>query len=437
MTTIVDRGAGPAVRSGPPGRRSGDVDLARDAELVARAQAGDPAAFAELYETYHDRLLRVCARRLRDRDLAEEVVQEAFARAWRALPSFGGERRFYPWLSVIAAHLCIDEETRRRRVAPVAELAVSRLVSDEDTGEDRVVAASDREVVADALRRLSGRHRRLLLAREELGWSYQEIAAAEGVPVSTVETALFRARRTLRKLVLAAQDGTRASALAVLGGLLGLRRRLFGAQQALTSSLSSAPAVSGLAKGTVALAVLGAGVAAGTLLGPASPTPARPRVQAAAPVPPRSSAGVASARAVGNQPVPTPAAPQGTPVAAHAGAPSGGASAPSGGAGSSSVGLLPGLFGPGAALLARSAPTSGAPTTSSPTPTGAASSTVLGALAGTLGAAHTAATGLTGGVVHALGDLLSGGSQDPSGAPQPATASSVPSTSLGAVLGGS
>src|SRR5687768_6769143 len=92
-----------------------DVDLDRDRALVARFQAGDAAAFDELYLTYYSRLVRFCHRRVCDQDEAEELAQEAFARAWKALPRLGGEQRFYPWLSVIAGRLCLDALRKRSR----------------------------------------------------------------------------------------------------------------------------------------------------------------------------------------------------------------------------------------------------------------------------------------------------------------------------------
>ncbi|MHB1891082.1 MAG: RNA polymerase sigma factor, partial [Acidimicrobiales bacterium] len=98
-----------------------DVDLDRDRALVERAQRGDQSAFDDLYQRYYQRLYRACVRRLRDQHEAEDVAQEAFARAWRALPNFAGDRKFYPWISVIAAHLCTDVQRRRSRSTPVAE----------------------------------------------------------------------------------------------------------------------------------------------------------------------------------------------------------------------------------------------------------------------------------------------------------------------------
>ena len=94
---------------------SDDVDLDRDRVLVERCQAGDSGAFGNLYARYYERLLRFCLRRLNDRHEAEDAAQEAFARAWKALPNFAGERRFYPWLTVIAGNICTDMLRRRSR----------------------------------------------------------------------------------------------------------------------------------------------------------------------------------------------------------------------------------------------------------------------------------------------------------------------------------
>ena len=103
-----------------------DVDLDRDRALVERCQAGDSAAFGNLYARYYERLLRFCLRRLNDRHEAEDAAQEAFARAWKALPRFAGERRFYPWLTVIAGNICTDMLRRRSRSTPTDDMELTR-----------------------------------------------------------------------------------------------------------------------------------------------------------------------------------------------------------------------------------------------------------------------------------------------------------------------
>ncbi len=198
-----------------------DVDLVRDRVLVEQAQAGDCTAFDDLYQRYYQRLYRFCLRRLRDTHEAEDVAQEAFARAWRALPNFAGARRFYPWLSVIASHLCTDVQRRRRRSTPVAELHQQNVASTEDGGEELVLAAVESEMVARAFGQLSDRHQRILSLREGSGWSYQRIADHEGVGITAVETLLWRARQALKR-EFATITGNDGKAAGVVGGLLSL-----------------------------------------------------------------------------------------------------------------------------------------------------------------------------------------------------------------------
>jgi RNA polymerase sigma-70 factor (ECF subfamily) len=206
----------------------GDVDLDRDRALVLRCQEGDGAAFAELYTQYHDRLHRFCMRRICDRDEPEEIAQEAFLRAWRALPTFSGGLRFYPWLTVIAKNLCTDVLRKRARCGTVEDIDQSigapRLdpFSTTMSSEETVMATLDGEIAAQALGRLSDRHRHVLRLREEHGLSYQEIATHQGVEVSTVETLLWRARQALKR-EYAALSGARVLGGLVLGGA-ALRR---------------------------------------------------------------------------------------------------------------------------------------------------------------------------------------------------------------------
>ena len=215
MTTLLTGG-------GARGREAldDDVDLARDRALVTRAQGGDRAAFDDLYMRYYRRLYRFCLRRLHDSHEAEDVAQEAFARAWRALPTFGGDRRFYPWLSVIASHLCTDVLRRRNRSTPVAEFHQGNVASTEDGGEEIMLARVDSDLVARAFTRLSDRHQRILNLREGSGWSYQRIADHEGVGITAVETLLWRARQALKR-EFASLAGAE-SRLAWLGGLVSL-----------------------------------------------------------------------------------------------------------------------------------------------------------------------------------------------------------------------
>jgi RNA polymerase sigma-70 factor (ECF subfamily) len=220
----VDRFAEGRLHATTPSR-DGTVDVTRDKVLVERCQAGDRQAFDELYLRYQRRLHRFCMQRLGEAHDAEDIVQEAFVRAWRALPRFAGERRFYPWLTVIAANLCVDTMRRRARLIPVEE---SRITAS-DTGtydiEDAVLHEVDSKMVATAFGQLSSRHQRILQLREGSDWSYRKIAEHEGVGVTAVETLLWRARQALkREFLMLDEKSSKVGAL--IGFLMVLPARM-------------------------------------------------------------------------------------------------------------------------------------------------------------------------------------------------------------------
>jgi RNA polymerase sigma-70 factor (ECF subfamily) len=256
------------------GRRHDDVDLARDRSLVERCQAGDEHAFEDLYLRYRDRLFRACLRRTGNSAEAEDLVQETFARAWKALPNFSGERRFYPWLSVIANNLCTDHARRGRRCTPVEESSLDLLAPVVDCEqEDLVERQGNGAMLEAALGRLSPRHREVLELREGRNWTYQEIAAHAGVEVSTIETLLFRARRSLkREFMTIAKAETGVAGLLALP-LVALRKALSKTRHLLRHATPAklAGAVSQLPVGSVvggvAVAATAAAVSVGAVAG--------------------------------------------------------------------------------------------------------------------------------------------------------------------------
>jgi RNA polymerase sigma-70 factor (ECF subfamily) len=191
----------------------GTVDLARDRDLVERCQGGDRTAFEELYHRYHRRLFHFCLRRLHEPYEAEDAVQEAFTKAWRALPRFAGERRFYPWLTVIAGNVCTDILRRRSRLTPVDDVPLPLVDVDSRDVDELVLREVDTKMVVQALGRLSDRHQRVLQLREGSGWTTRQIAEHEGVAVPAMETLLWRARQALKR---------EFAALAETGGRLGI-----------------------------------------------------------------------------------------------------------------------------------------------------------------------------------------------------------------------
>ena len=175
--------------------RADDVDLGRDADLVERYQNGDPSAFDELYRRYFDRLHRFCQRHTSDVHEAEEIAQEAFVKALRSMGSLTGERRFYPWMTVIAKRLVIDRHRKLSRLELTDEPDVGSVEPD----LDHLFAAVDAGHVRDALAAVGPRHREVLLLREAEGLSYAQIGDQLDVPVTTVEALLHRARKALRR----------------------------------------------------------------------------------------------------------------------------------------------------------------------------------------------------------------------------------------------
>ena len=175
--------------------RADDVDLGRDRDLVERYQNGDPSAFDELYRRYFGRLHRFCQRHTRDVHEAEEIAQEAFVKALRSMDTLTGERRFYPWMTVIAKRLTID---RHRKLARL-ELTDEPDLGSGEPDVDHLFAAVDAGHVRDALAAVGPRHREVLLLREAEGLSYAQIGDRLEVPVTTVEALLHRARKALRR----------------------------------------------------------------------------------------------------------------------------------------------------------------------------------------------------------------------------------------------
>ena len=229
--------------------RADDVDLIRDRSLVELCQAGDEAAFGDLYSRYYQRLLRFCMRRVGNQHEAEEITQEAFARAFTAMPRFAGERRFYPWLTVIAARLCIDSHRRVARAEPSAEIDPGTV----DGGQQQIIDNVDLAYLSQAMEQLGPRHREVLELRETHGWSYQQIADHYSVTMGTVEALLFRARKALRRefLALAGPDA-RLAGLPILGALWRFAANARARINDLSSNLAPAAAAGAMSVAAVA-----------------------------------------------------------------------------------------------------------------------------------------------------------------------------------------
>lgn len=237
----------------PMALRADDVDLGRDRALVKRYQGGDQRAFDDLYTRYFNRLTRYCARRVSDDHAAQDIAQEAFVRALRALPGLEGDRRFYPWMTVIANRLCVDHHRRNGRyeMTDSPDLGTSW---DDDSAPER---EADLVNLGAAMERLAPRHREVLDLRERNGMTYADIAQHLDVPTSTVEALLHRARKALRREFVAV-SGESLGRLGALPGLAWLTDRAVRLRDRIPAL---AEAVRPLALGVAGVAMVAAPVA--------------------------------------------------------------------------------------------------------------------------------------------------------------------------------
>ncbi len=174
-----------------------------DAERVAGTAADfDEAAFVALVREHGDAVFGVALRRMGDRDLAEDVAQETFLRAWRSLHGFRGESSMRAWLCTIAVNVVRDfGRARKRRVAEAAEPAHLDVPTRGEDPQEHAEAVEALERLRTALPGLAPAHREMFLLRERDGLSYREIADVLGCPIGSVMSGLARARERLLKAV--------------------------------------------------------------------------------------------------------------------------------------------------------------------------------------------------------------------------------------------
>ena len=195
-----------------------------DVMLVERAVAGDQAAFELLVIKYQRRIQRLIGRMVRDVDLVEDIAQETFIRAYRALHQFRGDAQFYTWLYRIAVNTAKKFLLELKRDLTVSEAsfklnddgdetysARTEPISDE-TPESVLAAKEIGNAVNAALESLPDDLKQALTLRELEGMSYEDIAEAMGCPIGTVRSRIFRAREAISakvKPMLEKQTGKR------------------------------------------------------------------------------------------------------------------------------------------------------------------------------------------------------------------------------------
>ncbi|RMX09190.1 RNA polymerase sigma factor RpoE [Allofranklinella schreckenbergeri] len=185
-----------------------------DQQLVARAQAGDQRAFELLVIKYQRRIERLISRMVRDADLVEDIAQETFIRAWRALHQFRGEAQFYTWLYRIAVNTAKKSLGDLKRNPAIAESALRKRDEDDDaagapflepvspeTPESVLAAKEIAAAVNAAMEALPEELRQAVTLREIDGLSYEAIAEAMACPIGTVRSRIFRAREAISQRV--------------------------------------------------------------------------------------------------------------------------------------------------------------------------------------------------------------------------------------------
>jgi RNA polymerase sigma-70 factor (ECF subfamily) len=178
-----------------------------DQELVRRVQAGDQTAFNLLVLKYQHRVLKLVGRFVNDAAEAEDVAQEAFLKAYRALASFRGDSAFYTWLYRIAINTAKNALVSQRRRPVDFDLDLQdpeqydrhAKLKEADTPEGVLLTDEIRSVVEEAMEQLPEDLRTAIVLRELEGLSYEEIAEAMDCPVGTVRSRIFRAREAIDK----------------------------------------------------------------------------------------------------------------------------------------------------------------------------------------------------------------------------------------------
>ena len=177
-----------------------------DLSLVRRVQRGDKGAFDVLVLKYQHKLVKLVTRYVRNPAEAEDIAQEAFIKAYRALPQFRGDSAFYTWLYRIAINTAKNAVVSRDRSPVDYDLDRTSIdesydmqgrLKDSETPEGLVLTDEIRQTVNAAIEQLPDDLRTAIVLRELEGLSYEQIASTMGCPVGTVRSRIFRAREAI------------------------------------------------------------------------------------------------------------------------------------------------------------------------------------------------------------------------------------------------
>jgi len=171
-------------------------------ELIERCRTGDDTAFAELVDRYKDLVYGLIYRMVRDRGLADDLAQDVFLKVHRGLPYFRGEARLSTWIFRIVQNVCVQARSSRRPDVPLDDGRVADRPPRQFGSEDRAFESlEDRDRLDKALAQLPPNYRMLVVAHYMKGVQYDALAEALNLPLGTVKTHLYRAKRRLRELL--------------------------------------------------------------------------------------------------------------------------------------------------------------------------------------------------------------------------------------------
>jgi len=186
-----------------------------DIELVKRVQQGDKRAFDLLVIKYQHKVLSIISRYVRDHDEMQDVAQEAFIKAYRALGRFRGDSAFYTWLFRIAVNTAKNHLVSKGRRPPASDVDVGEAefydgdhrLKDIESPESSMQRDELQATINDAIANLPDELRSAVTLREFDGLSYEEIAEVMDCPVGTVRSRIFRAREAIEKEIKALMSG--------------------------------------------------------------------------------------------------------------------------------------------------------------------------------------------------------------------------------------
>lgn len=186
-----------------------------DQQLVERVQKGDKRAFDLLVLKYQHKILALISRYMRDQDEIQDVAQEAFVKAYRALPKFRGDSAFYTWMYRIAINTAKNYLVARSRRPPGTDVDVEdaeyfegpSALKDIQNPENALYGQELKQVVERAIKNLPEDLRAAVTLREFDGLSYEDIADVMECPVGTVRSRIFRAREAIDKQIQSQLQG--------------------------------------------------------------------------------------------------------------------------------------------------------------------------------------------------------------------------------------